>query len=187
MDNSDAHAKADGLYWKYKSFIKRNETRLSSCTGVAGEILAIRRTLYQPPADHVINDDFFIGMGILRQGCRLAYAPRARSVERSSLTEQDEAVRRSQIVAGRYQAMLMARTILPWKNPLLIWQIVSHKFMRPLVPLMMLLAFAATLAACLWPPLSSAWSWLYLSSPFNYLFLAGEILIGVLAVFGSSR
>ena len=43
MDDPDAHAKADSLYWRYESWIKKNETRLGSCTGVAGEILAIRR------------------------------------------------------------------------------------------------------------------------------------------------
>jgi poly-beta-1,6-N-acetyl-D-glucosamine synthase len=186
VEDLDAHATADSLYWKYESFIKKNETRLGSCTGVTGEILAIRRALYQPPADHVINDDFFIGMGVLCRGYRLVYAPDAHSVERSSLTEQDEALRRSRIVAGRYQAMLMAHSILPWKNPLLVWQIVSHKFMRPLVPLVILLAFASTLAACIWPAVSTGWGWLYLTSPLNYIFLAGEILIGILAVFGSS-
>ena len=186
MEDADAHARADGLYWKYESFIKKNESRLGSCTGVAGEILAIRRDLYQPPADHVINDDFFIGMGILRHGYRLVYAPDAHSFERTSLTELDETVRRSRIVAGRYQAMLMAGSLLPWQNPLLVWQIVSHKFMRPLVPLMMILAFLATLAACLWPAASADPGWLYLARPFNYLYLAGEILILVLAFFGSS-
>jgi poly-beta-1,6-N-acetyl-D-glucosamine synthase len=186
VDDSDAHARADGLYWKYESFIKKNETRLGSCTGVAGEILAVRRALYQPPADHVINDDFFIGMGVLRHGYRLVYAPDAHSYERSSLTEQDEAVRRSRIVAGRYQAMLMAGSLLPWRNPVLVWQIVSHKFMRPLVPLVMILAFFATLAACLWPPVAAGADWLYLAPPFNFIFLAGEILILVLAFFGSS-
>ena len=186
VEDLDAHAKADGLYWKYESFIQRNETRLSSCTGVTGEILAIRRALYWPPADHVINDDFFIGMGVLRHGYRLVYAPDAHSVEYSSLTEQDEALRRSRIVAGRYQAMLMAGSILPWKNPLLVWQIVSHKFMRPLVPLLTLLAFAATVAACLWPSMATSRGWLYLAPPLNYVFLAVEILIGILAVFGSS-
>jgi cellulose synthase/poly-beta-1,6-N-acetylglucosamine synthase-like glycosyltransferase len=185
-EDSDAHARADGLYWKYESFIKKNESRLGSCTGVTGEILAIRRSLFQPPADQVINDDFFIGMGVLRHGYRLVYAPDAHSVERSSLTEQDEAVRRSRIVAGRYQAMLMARSILPWRNPLLVWQIVSHKFMRPLVPLVMLLAVAAALAACLWPPTTASLGWLYLAPPFGYVFLAGELLIGLLALFGSS-
>jgi poly-beta-1,6-N-acetyl-D-glucosamine synthase len=186
VEDLDAHAQADGLYWKYESFIKKNETRLGSCTGVAGEILAIRRALYQAPADRVINDDFFIGMGVLRQGYRLVYAPDAHSVERSSLTEQDEALRRSRIVAGRYQAMLMAGSLLPWRNPVLIWQIVSHKFLRPLVPLAMILAFLATLAACLWPPASVEPGWLVLATPYNLVFLAGEITILLLAFFGAS-
>lgn len=186
VDNTDAHARADGMYWKYESFIKSNETRLGSCTGVAGEILAIRRSLYQAPPSHVINDDFFIGMAVLRQGYRLVYAPQARSVEHSSLTEQDEAVRRSRIVAGRYQAMLMAGSILPWRNPVLVWQIFSHKFMRPLVPLVMILAFIATLGACIWPPSGTPAGWLYLAWPYNFIFLGGEILVALLAFFGSS-
>jgi poly-beta-1,6-N-acetyl-D-glucosamine synthase len=186
MDDSDAHARADSLYWRYESFIKKNETRLGSCTGVAGEILAIRRSLYQPPSAQVINDDFFIGMGVLRQGYRLVYAPQARSVERSSLTEKDEAVRRSRIVAGRYQAMLMAGSILPWRNPVLVWQIISHKFMRPLVPLAMIIAFAASVAACIWPAPASDLAWLHLAAPYNFILLAGEILITVLAFFGGS-
>lgn len=186
LEDQDAHAKADGMYWKYESWIKKNETRLGSCTGVAGEILAIRRSLYQPPPDHVINDDFFIGMGVLRQGYRLVYAPAAHSYERSSLTEKDEAMRRSRIVAGRYQAMLMSGNILPWRHPMLVWQIVSHKFMRPLVPLMMIVAFLVTVAACIWSPAARNLPWLYLAPPYNTIFLVAELLIGLLAVFGSS-
>jgi cellulose synthase/poly-beta-1,6-N-acetylglucosamine synthase-like glycosyltransferase len=186
MDDADAHAKADGLYWRYESLIKKNETRLGSCTGVTGEILAIRRSLYQPPPDRVINDDFFIGMGVLRQGYRLVYAPTAHSHERSSLTEKDEALRRSRIVAGRYQAMLMSGSLLPWRSPLLVWQIVSHKFMRPLVPLMMIIAILATAAACIWQLPAMPLAWLYLARPYNFVFLAAEFLIGILAIFGGS-
>lgn len=186
MDDVDAHAKADSLYWRYESAIKKNETRLGSCTGVAGEILAIRKSLYQPPPREVINDDFFIGMNVLRQGYRLVYEPKARSYERSSLTEHDEAIRRSRIVAGRYQAMLMANKLLPWRSPKLVWQIVSHKFMRPLVPLMMIVAFLVTAAACIWtlPPMQ--FGWLYLAQPFNYIFLIAELLMCVLPFFGNS-
>ena len=186
LDEDDAHAKADGLYWRYESAIKKHETRLGSCTAVTGEILAIRRNLYQPPPDRVINDDFFIGLSVLRRGYRLVYASRARSYERSSLTEKDEAVRRSRIVAGRYQAMLMSGSLLPWHNPLLVWQIVSHKFMRPLVPLLMIVALLVNVAACLWqlPPMPLGW--LYLAQPFNFLFLAAQLSIYALAFFGAS-
>ncbi|HSJ87292.1 MAG TPA: glycosyltransferase family 2 protein [Anaerolineales bacterium] len=186
MDDPDAHAKADGLYWRYESAIKKYETALGSCTGVTGEILAIRRSLYQPPPDHVINDDFFIGMGVLRQGYRLVYAPAAHSYEHASLTEQDEAVRRARIVAGRYQAMLMSGSVLPWRSPVLVWQVVSHKFMRPLVPFLMIIAFLVTLAACIWQLAPTNLGWLYLAAPYNILFLVAEILICILAIFGSS-
>jgi cellulose synthase/poly-beta-1,6-N-acetylglucosamine synthase-like glycosyltransferase len=186
VEDDDAHAQADGVYWRYESWIKKNETRLGSCTGVTGEILAIRRSLYVSPPDYVINDDFFIGLGVLRQGYRVVYAPDAHSYEHSSLTEQDEAMRRSRIVAGRYQAMLMSGSILPWRSPLLVWQVVSHKFMRPLVPLMMIIAFLATLAACIWQLPSMEFGWLYLVSPYNLIFLAAELLTAALAIFGGS-
>lgn len=186
VDDADAHAKADSLYWRYESAIKKNETRLGSCTGVAGEILAVRKSLYEPPPPEVINDDFFIGMSVLRKGYRLVYAPDARSYERSSLTERDEAMRRSRIVAGRYQAMLMAKQLLPWRHPGLVWQILSHKFLRPLVPLLMIAAFLVTIAACIWQLPPMRFGWLFLAQPFNFIFLFAELFMCVLAYFGNS-
>jgi hypothetical protein len=132
----------------------------------------------------VINDDFVIGLNVLRQGYRLVYAPRAHSFERASFSEKDESIRRARIVAGRYQAITMARSILPWQSPLLLWQIVSHKFMRPLVPFMMILAWLATVAALLWPASVSRFGWLYLARPYNLLAFGLEILVCVLAIVG---
>ena len=63
--DKDALTHADSLYWRYESFIKEQETHLSSCTGVSGEILAVRRSLFRPPPDNIINDDFFIAMKIV--------------------------------------------------------------------------------------------------------------------------
>lgn len=184
LDGRDALSETDGLYWRYESLIKENETRLGSCTGVSGEILAVRKVLYQAPPDKVINDDFFIGLNIFRQGYRLVYAPQARSFEHSSVTEQEEAIRRSRIVAGRYQALLRSGGMLPWRQPLLIWQIVSHKFMRPLIPLMMMTAFVANVIALIWPPQPSNLTWLYLAKPYNWIFFALQIFFYFMAWLG---
>ena len=100
--------------------------------------------------------------------------------------QQDEAVRRARIVAGRYQAMLMSGSVLPWRSPVLVWQVVSHKFLRPLVPFLMIIAFLVTLAACIWQLAPTNLGWLYLAAPYNILFLIAEILICILAIFGSS-
>lgn len=173
--SKDALTQADGRYWRYESYIKEQETRLGSCTGVSGEILAIRSNLYQSPPDRVINDDFFIALGILRQGYRLVYAPKARSFEHSSLTEEDESTRRSRIVAGRYQVMLMSLQLLPWRNPLLVWQIVSHKFMRPLVPFAMIMALITNLLAFITPHVTLNSGILYLGWPYNLILLSIQV------------
>jgi cellulose synthase/poly-beta-1,6-N-acetylglucosamine synthase-like glycosyltransferase len=143
---------SEGLYWKYESLIKTFEDRFGSCTSATGEILACRTSLFQPPPDHIINDDFYIIMQILCQDYQIAYVNDAKSYERISGSAEQEIKRRTRIIAGRYQAMSMAKKILPFNRPTIIWQIVSHKFLRPLVPFFMIGAAITNLIAVLTPP-----------------------------------
>lgn len=53
------------------------------------------------------------------------------------MSAADEVTRRTHIVAGRYQIMAMSRQLLPFERPTVVWQVVSHKFLRPLVPFAM--------------------------------------------------
>lgn len=184
-NSEDALAKADSLYWRYESYIKEQETRLGSCTGVSGEILAVRYNLFQSPPDGVINDDFFIALGILRQGFRLVYVPKARSFEHSALTEDDESTRRSRIIAGRYQAMLMSIQFLPWRDPLIVWQIISHKFMRPLVPLAMIIAFVANMLIFIIPFSPADGQLLYLGRPYHLIFFSLQLAFYFFAWLGN--
>lgn len=138
-----ALGESEGLYWKYESFIKEQESRLGNCVGVAGEIFAIRRALFQPLPAGIINDDAYMAMGLLRRGYQIRYAPAARSHERVSLAAADEVTRRTRINAGRYQALAEAHTLLPWRRPLVLWQILSHKFLRLFLPLAMIGAAAS--------------------------------------------
>lgn len=143
IKNGSILGHSEGLYWRYESFIKKQETCLGSCIGVAGEIFALRRSLFEFPPDYIINDDFYMAMRLIKRGYRVVYAPLARSYEYVSTTAKDEIVRRSRIVAGEYQAMGLPRQLLPWQRPLTIWQIISHKYLRPLLPLVMIAAFLA--------------------------------------------
>lgn len=140
---------SEGLYWKYESWIKREETKLGNCINVTGEIYAFRKPLFGSPPDTVINDDFYMMVNVLKQGYRVVYTPDAQSWERVSQTAADEVERRARINAGRYQAMAMASKFMPYDRPLVVWQIISHKFTRPLVPFGMILAFLANLVALL--------------------------------------
>ncbi len=74
--SNDTFGHSEGSYWKYESFIKQQETRLSSCTAVSGEIFAMRRGLFEAAPRGIINDDFFLAMHILRKGYRVVYTQR---------------------------------------------------------------------------------------------------------------
>jgi cellulose synthase/poly-beta-1,6-N-acetylglucosamine synthase-like glycosyltransferase len=176
---------SEGAYWKYESWIKKQETRLGSTTSATGEIIAMRRTLFQRPPDGLINDDFFMAMSIIKQGYRMVYAPDARSTERVSLTAQDEINRRTRINAGRYQIFGRFSNIIPFNQPLIAWQVISHKFMRALIPLGMIGAFLTNLALVIWSPSPGPWAFLRLAVPWNLAFLGLQMAFYLLALIGS--
>jgi cellulose synthase/poly-beta-1,6-N-acetylglucosamine synthase-like glycosyltransferase len=176
---------SEGFYWKYESFIKKQETRLGNCTGVVGEVLAVRRNLIEPIPEKIINDDFYLAIRMIKKGFRVIYEPEAHSVERVSASAQAEIIRRTRIVAGRYQALLQAPNLLPWNRPLVIWQVMSHKFLRPLVPFAMIGALLTNLFAVLHPSTIRGSSLIRLTKPWNYLFLSAQLLFYFIAWVGN--
>ncbi|MCC6147943.1 MAG: glycosyltransferase family 2 protein [Anaerolineaceae bacterium] len=185
IENKEVLDASEGLYWKYESYIKKHETHLGSCTGVAGEILAVRRNLFVEPPPKLINDDFYILMQVVRQGFRVIYEPHAISYESISASAKDEIARRTRIIAGRYQAIGMAVKLLHWDNLLVVWQIVSHKFLRPFVPMLMISALAFNLIAVVCPPQAENIRWLWLASPFNVYLLGLQGLFYLAALLGN--
>lgn len=176
---------SEGLYWKYEAFIKRQETRLGSCSGVSGEIFAIRKALFTPAPEGTINDDFYLAMQVLRKGYRVVFAPAARSYERVSLTAQDEIMRRKRINAGRYQTLHYWRQVLPLSRPLWMWQIFSHKFLRLFVPFFMLGAVISNACALFIAPAGDAPSFWRLTLPYNWVFFAFQGVFYGLAGLGN--
>lgn len=176
---------SEGLYWKYESFIKIQETAFNSCTGVSGEILAIKKEHFESPSGKLINDDFFLAMQILRKGYRVVYQPDAKSYEQISLTQQDEIIRRTRINTGRYQSIWQARTILPTSKPVLMWQIISHKVFRLFLPFAFIGAFISNFVSILIPPCQGLHSFWSLAYPTNWLFLCIQLLFYVSAWFGT--
>ncbi len=138
--------RAEGLYWRYESKIKEWESRIGSVTGVAGEILAVRRAAFRAPPVGTVNDDFVLAMLAAIDGWRVVYAPHAVSLEPASATLDDEATRRSRIVTGRYQALWQLLPSMVRKRPQLAWQVISHKGLRPFVPFAMLTTLLSNLA-----------------------------------------
>jgi biofilm PGA synthesis N-glycosyltransferase PgaC len=145
-DAANAVAKPAGLYWKYEAALRRWESKTGSTVAVHGNMFAIRRELFRPLETSTINDEFSIAMEVLRQGYRVVYEPDAISYDDASNTMGDEFNRRVRINAGRYQALFSAG-YLKAPNFELSFRLFSHKLLRPLTPVLMLLMLTSNAIA----------------------------------------
>ena len=136
IDESSGRAldRAEGIYWRYESKLKQWESESGSVTAAAGEILAFRREAFPTVASDTLNDDLVQVLTAAAAGWRVIYAPNAVSMEAASRTIEDEAIRRTRLVAGRWQMIGRLFPRLALSQPGLAWQLFSHKLTRPLIP-----------------------------------------------------
>ena len=175
---------AEGVYWKYESWIKKNQTILGTCTSSVGEMLAVRREYYTPPPNHIINDDYYIVIDLIRRGYRVIYVDDALSYEQISVTAQDEITRRSRISTGHYQAIFMSLRLLPFNRPLVVWHIVSHKFFRALLPFGFITIFLTSLLLSI-AGNSDQYSWLQGTYEYVLILLLSQLVFYVLGLVGN--
>jgi cellulose synthase/poly-beta-1,6-N-acetylglucosamine synthase-like glycosyltransferase len=143
----------DGLYWKYETFLKKQEGRVGALLGSNGAIYAIRRSLFRPIPPQTIVDDFVIPLlAKSRSGCSIIYDTEATATEESAPDVGSEFRRRCRIGAGGWQAVFL---LLPLLNPLRGWiafTFFSHKVLRWVCPFLMLLVLGCNVALAGEPP-----------------------------------
>ena len=158
-----------GLYWKVEKWIRKNEGAIDSVVGVTGAIYAIRKSLFRPLPSDTILDDLLTPMKIAMQGYRVVFEARALAYDIVTPSYRAEFSRKVRTLAGNYQAIsFYPDLLLPWRNRL--WfQFVSHKVLRLIAPICMVLLLFANLE------LRSGWLALLLS---GQVALYGLALIG---------
>lgn len=129
---------SENLYWKYETFLKTQESQLSSTLGGHGQLHAIRKELYPFPPAETINDDYVIPLAVLSRGFRAVYEPAALVYEEAR--EMTGFARRIRIMAGNLQQL--RRFPL---QPLPLFFFLSHKVFRLLAPFAMIAALIANL------------------------------------------
>lgn len=133
-----------GLYWQYEKLIRRSESAIASVVGATGSIYAVRRALYVPLAPNTLLDDFLVPMRIVLAGYRVVFLRAARAFDFSSATTSREFSRKVRTLAGNFQAVAMEPRLLdPRANPVL-FQFVSHKLLRLVVPYFCLIAWVSS-------------------------------------------
>jgi len=167
--DSSIRGMGERLYWAYETYLKRKESELASTIGAHGALYAIRRELFSPLPENVINDDFVLPMRILAQGYRVVYERRALALEVSRPQGLSEFHRRTRIVAGNFQQIWLLRGLL---NPLrgaVFLEFLSHKVLRTLCPWLLLTLFLANIC---------------LTAPFYRMIFWGQLSLYLLALLG---
>ena len=137
---------ADGLYWRYETFLKKCEARLGASMTANGAIYALRRDLYEPTPPATIVDDLVIPLlAKLRTGCTIVYDPEAIAFEETAPDVRAEFGRRARIGAGGFRSIGMLWRLL---DPRWGWVAVtfpSHKILRWFCPFFLIGALLGSL------------------------------------------
>ena len=170
LDVSDGMAEdALGIYWKIEKIVRKLESATGSVVGVTGAIYAIRRECYMEIPAGTILDDVFVPMNVARMGRRIVFQPSAIARDRLFSEKGKEFSRKVRTLTGNYQLLRLAPWLLSPANPLL-FRLISHKLLRLLVPLLLLVMLVASAMA---------------GGPFYRAIFWMQVLFYVLAVFGT--
>lgn len=133
--DKSASGSGEGLYWKYEMRLKKLESRVFSLLGANGSIFAIRKKLYLPMTQER-GDDFELPIRIRQQEYGVVLEPQAVSWEKSTSTAKEEFNRKVRIIAWNMKSCsLLIVECLRKKKVALVFQLVSHKFLRWLFPI----------------------------------------------------
>ncbi len=94
-----------------------------------------------PPG--TILDDVYVPMNVARAGKRIVFQPSAMARDRLFSQKGKEFSRKVRTLTGNYQLLRLAPWLISFKNPLL-FRFVSHKLLRLLVPLLLILMLVAS-------------------------------------------
>ena len=173
---ASAVGEAEGLYWQYESFMKRQDAELYSVVGAAGELFSIRSSLFTSSDEDIILDDFVISMQVCLKGYKIRYEPDAFATELPSASLKEEEKRKVRISAGAYQSLRFLKGIMnPFRHPILSFQFISRRLFRwVFCPVLLFILFVSN-------------SWLVILEPGNTLYeilLLGQVLFYFFALLG---
>lgn len=132
------------VYWEYESILKRLENNIGSVLVCDGAIFCMRASLFQPLCPELAND-LESPMRVGRAGYWVIDEPSALAFERDTTSALEEFKRRRRMCAQGMLAMQRLRGAFRRPRG---WQFASHKFLRwlSLVPMLMILVASAVLA-----------------------------------------
>jgi cellulose synthase/poly-beta-1,6-N-acetylglucosamine synthase-like glycosyltransferase len=160
----------EGAYWRYEMAVREAESALAGVTAGNGAIYAVRRDAYIPLAPSGSHDLSF-PFRFAKRRLRSLYAPAARAEEKMVPTIEGEFARKRRMMVGLWDIVVGEGMLSPrGYPPLYAFEIVSHRLLRYLSPLLHVLALLANVLL-----LGSGWFYI-LTFVLQLAFIAAALL-----------
>jgi cellulose synthase/poly-beta-1,6-N-acetylglucosamine synthase-like glycosyltransferase len=141
-DEGTDTGKGAGAYWRYEKRVKEMEANVSSLIGVSGCLYAVRRSLYSEIAPDMISD-FAIASEIYSKGYITVYGRGAVSKEKTLENPKQEFDMRVRVAIRSINALIRyAHMLNPFRYGFFSIQLLSHKVIRYLVPVLLIILMA---------------------------------------------
>ncbi|MCD6385167.1 hypothetical protein J7M23_05250, partial [Candidatus Sumerlaeota bacterium] len=148
VDPDTTSGEAEGIYWRYEQWLKHLESRLNTLIGANGAIYALRKKEYVTMDVDLFDDLMQPILIYVKYGKKTIYEPNALGFEKPAETFTKEYRRKIRNVTNAFYSLI--KTARDWiKKPVFAFQIISHKILRWLVPIFLILLFASNLAIVL--------------------------------------
>jgi cellulose synthase/poly-beta-1,6-N-acetylglucosamine synthase-like glycosyltransferase len=136
----------EGSYWRYEMAVRELESGLAGVTAGNGAIYAVRRGSYipLPPAG---SHDLSLPFLLAKRGVRSLYVPWAAAEEKMVPTLEGEFARKRRMMVGLWDIVVGEGMLSPrGYSPLYAFELVSHRLLRYLTPLLHLVVLASNVA-----------------------------------------
>ena len=170
-DEKSGVSQSQGFYWAQELLIRKFESYLGVLAVASGACMSIRTALFRPMVA-TVGEDCLVPLDVVSQGYRMVHADKALAFDRMEHDSSSEFKTRVRMTLRNWQGTWLYPHLLnPFKNPGVAFSLWSHKVLRWLSPMFLILWVVAGLGLY--------WS----SSPFNLLGISSLMFI-VLALLG---
>lgn len=136
---------AQGYYWRYELKVRECESRLGILAKASGSCLAVRRSVVKPiPSD--VGEDCVVPLDAAIQGYRVVYADTAVAYDKLDSTVSSEFRSRVRMTLRNWIGTWRRAELLnPFRHPGYAFGLWSHRILRWLSPLFLLIVTIGTL------------------------------------------
>ena len=127
LESADG-ANLEGVYWRYETWVRAQESACSSITAGNGAIYAVKREAYVED-DPKFGHDFGFPYLMEQRGLRAVYEPEAIAAEPPAAEPEDEYGRKVRTISRALGHILTGRVFRPTR-PLYMFELVSHRVLR---------------------------------------------------------